>query len=280
MASLDLHLAIIVLFFLVCGLAAYAVRLAGHGAARFARVDAAGASPLLGKGAMQAAYWCLQPFGDACIWLGLSANTITGMSLVLGAAAGVAMATGHFGVAAALVTVAAFGDALDGLVARRTGHATAGGALFDASVDRYQEFFFLAGLAVYYHANTTKLVIALLALHGSFMVSYGSAKAEALPVKAPRGAMRRAERAVYLTGGALLSPIAAAIAARTGLPAWVGELPMLLSLGLVGVVANVSAVRRLRTMAREMNERQATVAAPPPSRPPPLQRAEAQREAA
>lgn len=253
MAQLDLHAALVVLFVLLAGLAAYAVRFAARGAARFARVDAAGSSPLLGKDVMQAAYWCLQPFGSALVRLGVSANGITGASLALGLAAGIVVSRGYFGLAAALVTVAALGDALDGLVARRTGTVSAGGALFDASVDRYQEFFFLAGVAIHYRADPLKLALVLAVLHGSFMVSYGSAKAEALPVKPPRGAMRRAERAVYLTGGALLSPLVAALSLRAGGPAWAGEVPVLLALGIVGLVANVSAVRRLRAMAREMN---------------------------
>ena len=161
MAQLDLHAALVVLFVLLAGLAAYAVRFAARGAARFARVDAAGSSPLLGKDVMQAAYWCLQPFGSALVRLGVSANGITGASLALGLAAGIVVSRGYFGLAAALVTVAALGDALDGLVARRTGTVSAGGALFDASVDRYQEFFFLAGVAIHYRADPLKLALVL-----------------------------------------------------------------------------------------------------------------------
>jgi phosphatidylglycerophosphate synthase len=137
-----------------------------------------------------------------------------------------------------------------GLVARRTGTDSKSGAVFDAAADRYDEFFFLAGLAFLYHEDLAKLGLVLLALVGSFMVSYGSAKADALGVRPPRGAMRRAERAVYLAAGALLSPIAGALADRFALPAWVGQMPMLAALALVGVVANVSAVRRLGAIMR------------------------------
>ncbi len=208
MTPLDLHASVLLLTVVAAVAGSYAVRLAVAGPAHFPRVDAAGASPFLGRSAMEMAYWSLQPLGNACVSMGLTANGITRASLALGAAAGVALALGHLGVAAALATAASLGDALDGMVARTTRTASRSGAILDAAADRYQEFFFLGGLALHYHDSAVKLAVTLLALVGSFMVSYGSAKAEALGVAAPRGAMRRAERAAYLCGGALLSPLA------------------------------------------------------------------------
>jgi CDP-diacylglycerol---glycerol-3-phosphate 3-phosphatidyltransferase len=260
MTPLDLHAAMLVLTLLLCTAAAYAVRLAVSGPARFARVDAAGSSPLLGKRVMQMGYWGLQPLARACIRAGLSADRITALSLGLGAAAGVALALGHLGIGGALATVSSLGDALDGLVARATGAATRRGALFDAAVDRYAEFFFLGGLALHHHDDRARLALVLLAILGSFMVSYGSAKAEAFGVQAPRGAMRRAERAAPLCGGALLSPLAGALADHAALGPWLAEAPMLGALAIVGAVSNVSAVRRLGAVGR------AAAAAPAPTR--------------
>jgi CDP-diacylglycerol--glycerol-3-phosphate 3-phosphatidyltransferase len=230
--------------------AAYGVHVSRAGAARFARVDKAGASALLGKGAMEAGYWSLQPVGRALIALGVTANQITLVSLFLGLLSAVALALGHFGVGAALTAMATLGDALDGIVARQTGTASDAGEVFDAAVDRYQEFFFLGGLAVYFRGDMVALSLTLLAVLGSFMVSYGTAKAEALGVESPRGAMRRVERAVYLDAGVVFVPIAGALAARFGLPSWVEHVPVLLALGLVGSVGNVSAARRLHAVAR------------------------------
>jgi CDP-diacylglycerol--glycerol-3-phosphate 3-phosphatidyltransferase len=255
MTPIDLHAAAAFLALLLCTALGYAVRLAVAGPAHFDRVDAAGASPLLGKRAMEMGYWGLQPLAHACIRAGLSADGITRLSLGLAAAAGVALAQGHLGVGGALAAVSALGDALDGLVARATGTATRRGGLFDAAVDRYGEFFILGGLALHHHDDQSRLGVALFALLGSFMVSYGSAKAEALGVPAPRGAMRRAERAAYLCGGALLSPFAGLLADRAQLPPWVAEAPVLAALALVGVVANVSAVRRLDAMGRALGGR-------------------------
>jgi CDP-diacylglycerol--glycerol-3-phosphate 3-phosphatidyltransferase len=82
------------------------------------------------------------------------------------------------------------------------------------------------------------------------MVSYGSAKAEALGVPVPPGAMRRAERAVCLCAGVASTPVFAWWAQGSALPPWAAQAPLFAALGLVAVVANVSAIRRLRFLAR------------------------------
>jgi len=148
------------------------------------------------------------------------------------------------------MVAASLGDALDGLVARRTGTASVAGALLDASVDRYEEFFFLGGLAIHFRESTPMLALTLLALAGSFMVSYGSAKAEALGVPVPPGAMRRAERAVFLCAGVAATPVFAWATADSDLPDWAARAPLLAALASIAVVANVSAVRRLRFIAQ------------------------------
>jgi CDP-diacylglycerol--glycerol-3-phosphate 3-phosphatidyltransferase len=196
-----------------------------------------------------AALWALSPFVRAVIFLGLSANAVTAISLVAGGLAGFFLACGHFGVAAVLFATASLGDALDGLVARATRTESAAGALFDASVDRYEEFFAFGGLAIYFRSSGVLLALMLLALVGSFMVSYGSAKAEALRVPVPIGSMRRAERATCLAMGTTLVPIVGAASARLHGPTWVGEIPVLLAIAVIAVAANLSAVRRLRDVA-------------------------------
>ena len=247
---IDLACSFAILAVFAAAAAAYGVHKSRAGASRYARVDRAGASALLGKGAMEAGYWSLQPVGRALVALGITANGVTLISLVLGLLSAVALAFGHFGIGAALTAAATLGDALDGIVARQTGTASDAGEVFDAAVDRYQEFFFLGGLAVYFRADMVALVLTLLAVLGSFMVSYGTAKAEALGVESPRGAMRRVERGVCLDAGVVFVPVAGALAARFGLPSWVEHMPILLSLALVGGVGNVSAVRRLYAVAR------------------------------
>lgn len=170
---------------------------------------------------------------------GISATAVTLARLGLAAVGGVLLGFGAFSWAAAFMVCASLGDAIDGLVARRTHTASPGGALLDASVDRYEEFLFLGGIAVHFRESALALALALGALAGSFMVSYGSAKAEAAGLPVPPGVMRRPERAICLCLGVSLSAIA-----------WVGPAPIFVALGVLAVVANVSAVARLRRVAR------------------------------
>jgi CDP-diacylglycerol--glycerol-3-phosphate 3-phosphatidyltransferase len=250
MPSIDLLSTGLVLALLATGVMGYCIRLFVNGSAHYSRVNAAGSSPLLGRGAMEFGYWCLQPFGRACIAIGLSPNQITGLSLLFGAAGGVAIAWHHLGVGALLAAISGLGDVLDGLVARETKRSNPGGAIFDASVDRYTEFFILGGIAFAERESGFILALALLGILGSFMISYGSAKAEALRITVPSGSMRRAERATYLCGGLLFSPITGFYAAQGSLPEWAAQAPMLAALTLVAVLSNVSAVVRLLAIAR------------------------------
>jgi len=223
---------------------AYGARVALRGRAASERVEREGNSVLVGKGAMELFHWVIEPLGAGCEWLGVSANAVTWGSLALAIGAGGALAEGHMGVGAALATVSAAGDALDGAIARRTQTASDAGEVLDAAIDRYGEFAFLAGLAFWFRASPAMLGITLLAVLASFMVSYSTAKAEALQLEAPRGSMRRTERAVCTILGAGLSPFAAAVN-----PAW-SVAPIAIAVSVVAVVGNVSAVRRLVAIAR------------------------------
>jgi CDP-diacylglycerol---glycerol-3-phosphate 3-phosphatidyltransferase len=218
---------------------------ASHGV----RGSRARSSLLLPRGAMDASLWALDLVARGLVALGVTANAITVSSVVLAAIGGVLLAFGEFGWAGAAMVAASLGDALDGMVARRSRSASMAGALLDASVDRYEEFFFLGGLAVHFHDSTPALVVMLAALVGSFMVSYGSAKAEAFGVPVPAGAMRRAERAVCLCGGVLAMPVFAWATRDYALPGWATDAPILFMVTVVAVGANVSAVRRLRLLA-------------------------------
>lgn len=231
---------------------AYGVRVLLKGRAQFDRVDRQGGSALLGKGLMEMAYWGLQPVGDLLILLRLSPNQLSFISLGFGALAGIALCFGHFGTAGFLSTLCSLLDSLDGMVARKTGRASESGEVLDASVDRYVEFFFFAGLIVYYREVPGLVILTLAALLGSFMVSYSTAKAEALQVTPPRGNMRRSERAFYLTLGAVLAPLSIQgfeLSPATSLyPVALGY-PMVFALFVVAVFSNLSAIQRLRAVA-------------------------------
>jgi CDP-diacylglycerol---glycerol-3-phosphate 3-phosphatidyltransferase len=236
--------------------AAYAIRLFVKGRAQFARVDKQGGSALLSKGLMEMAYWWLQPLARALVAARVTPNMISWSSLVFGLLAGICLAFGHFGFGGGFALVSGLLDSVDGMVARMTGASSDAGEVLDATVDRYAEAFFISGLVIYYRDIPVLQILALLALMGSFMVSYSSAKAEALHVDPPKGSMRRPERAFYLTLGAVLSPITISqFEYIRDYPIAIG-FPMVIALGLIAVLANASAIERMAAIAKEMRRRE------------------------
>ncbi len=234
----------------------YSVRLILKGRARFDRVNRQGGSVLLGKPIMEMAYWALQPVAKLLVFLRITPNQLSWASLVLGGIAGVAFAYGYFGYGAVFATYSAFFDSLDGMVARMTGHASDAGEVLDAAVDRYVEFFFFTGLIVFYRHSPFLVLLAMCPLMGSFMISYSTAKAEAMQVPPPSGIMRRPERAVYLTLGAALSTIPMPwLESSFGYDSSIGY-PMIAALIFVGALSNISAIERLWTIALMIRERE------------------------
>jgi CDP-diacylglycerol--glycerol-3-phosphate 3-phosphatidyltransferase len=179
----------------------------------------------------------------------VGADAVTGTALVLTTVGALFVVRGHFAIAAPLVILGSLGDALDGVTARTAGRSSQAGALFDAAADRYQEAAVLGALALHVHDDVLELAVVLAALVGSFMVSYGSAKAEALRVAVPGGAMRRLERAICLGLGLALVPLSTYLVQQGFGPGWLAEAPILLAVAIVAVVGNVSAVVRLRAIA-------------------------------
>ncbi len=164
---------------------AYSVKLILKGRTRYDRVNRQGGSVLMGRGMMEVGYWALQPVAKLLVFLHVTPNQISWASLVFGGISGTALAYGYFGFAALFACYSAFMDCLDGMVARMTEVASDAGEVLDAAVDRYVEFFFLAGLVIYYREMPVFQMVALAALAGSFMISYSTAKAEALTSSSP-----------------------------------------------------------------------------------------------
>jgi CDP-diacylglycerol--glycerol-3-phosphate 3-phosphatidyltransferase len=248
---IDLACSTVLLATVLLAAIAYGVRVAFHGPRANARVEREGKSLLVGKGAMEMFHWVIEPLAVASERLGVTADAVTYGSLAFAVGAGVALALGHAGMGAALATVAGAGDALDGAIARRMRTASEAGAVLDSAVDRYSEFAFLGGVAFRFRDSGALLFLTLLALLAAFMVSYSTAKAEALRLPAPRGSMRRSERAVYLIFGAALVPFVGAIDPT------LARAPIIAALALVAVVGNVSAVQRLVAVARGARARDA-----------------------
>ena len=235
------------------GLAAvmYGVRLAITGAARSERVGRIGGNMLVGREVMDWTYWALDPIVRGLAALGITANGLTWSALVFGTGAGVALAFGQWGLATLLATLSTICDILDGQVARMTKSGSNKGELLDAAIDRYTEFAFLGGLAIWFHDSEWRLVLVMFALLASFMISYTSAKAEAMQVTPPRGLMRRHERAVYLIVGIGLTSMLGDML-HDRFPSLPDHSFALVGLAMVAVVGNVSAVTRLVRIGRAL----------------------------
>jgi CDP-diacylglycerol--glycerol-3-phosphate 3-phosphatidyltransferase len=216
----------------------YAVRVSRQGRARFERVDRQGGSLFLAKPLMEMGYWSVAPIARGLVSVGFTANRVTWLSFYLGALAGICMASGAFGLGALAASFAAILDMLDGMIARETGTSSRSGKVLDSSLDRYVEFFFLAGVAYYFRETSWILLLALLAIQGAFMVSYTTALSEIQKVEVSRGSMRRPERLVLMIAGAASMPFTS----------WV----MVVALGLIGVVATASALLRMQEMRRRL----------------------------
>ena len=177
-----MHVQLWLLATVLLAMGAFTFRALGSGRSVSARVQKQGSSPFLGHLPMEFAYWLLSPIGKLATQLKLSPNLFSWTCLVLGFAGGIAAALGSVPLAGGLSIISALFDALDGIVARSRGIASDAGEVLDAAVDRYTEFFLLAGLCIYYRHEPWAMVLAQAALLGSFMVSYSQAKAESLNV--------------------------------------------------------------------------------------------------
>lgn len=245
---------------------AYLYRVSTYGRARYERIDRQGGSRLLGQRVMEMAYWGMQPIARWMVSAGITANMLSWSTVFFGAVAAICLGLGYFGAGGWLALLAAVLDALDGMVARLTDTTSLAGKVLDTTLDRYVEFLFIGSMIFWFHGSLWLQGLATLALLGSYMVSYSSAQAEILKIAVPRGSMQRAERMVYLIAGAVLTPIWASFAHQnvamlreweraSGLPAY-PQLPMILALGLIALVGNVSAARRFAFVLRELKFRE------------------------
>jgi len=209
------------------------------------------ALPLVGRTPMHAVYRALVPLGRGLASLGVSANAVSIASLFIAVIAAVAFATGHFGLAAAIACVASLADGLDGLLARITNTKSRFGQVLDTTIDRFVDALFLGGIAVHVRENVALLVLTLAAIVGSFMVSYASSVERELGVTGAPASMRRAHRLVYLLGAAAISPL---VGHAFGEVEAARLVPIVVAVGAIAVLGNVSAVRRLLRAARLSTE--------------------------
>jgi len=145
----------------------------------------------------------LKPLAKSLGQMGISPNAITVLGFVLSLISGVLIATENLLAGTFLFLLSGLCDTFDGVVARITGKKSRLGAFLDSFLDRYADFFPLAGIAYLAHKGNDDLLLllALLSIAGSFATSYARAKAEALGVECKVGLLERPERFFILLAG-------------------------------------------------------------------------------
>lgn len=114
---------------------------------------------------------------------------VTVSSSSLGGLAGVVFAMGWGWLAGLVGGISQVLDGVDGQFARLTGRQSAAGAFWDSVLDRYSDGAMLVGLIVYLLQLPAPiprwqiLVLGSLALIGSNLISYSSARAESLGIQ-------------------------------------------------------------------------------------------------
>ena len=195
--------------------------------------------------------------GRALAGLGLTANALTVLGLLLNAGVAVVIATGHPRWGGALLLVASAFDMLDGAVARATGSITRFGGFLDSTLDRYAEVVVFGGVLLYLlDTDDAKLGAALVfvATTGALMISYARARAEGAGFTASVGLAARPERVVLL-----------ALCLLIDRPLW--------ALWVLAVVTHLTAVTRILHVRRLALREPADAGAPRAGDPEPAKRA-------
>jgi CDP-diacylglycerol--glycerol-3-phosphate 3-phosphatidyltransferase len=133
--------------------------------------------------------------------LGLTANMLTVIGLVLNGVVAIIIATGHEVIGGFLLLVASAFDMLDGAVARATGTTSKFGGFLDSTLDRYSEVVVYLGVLVLMldtEDAKTGAILVLISATGALLISYARARAEAAGYTASVGLVARPERVILL----------------------------------------------------------------------------------
>lgn len=197
----------------------------------------------------------LSPAVRLLVRLQVRPNTLTNWGLGFGLLAGVLIGGGAFLAGLGAVALSGLCDVLDGQVARSSQQASPFGAFYDSVLDRFSEGFILTGLAWHFAggpafgavppeaSSPATVAVILLALTGSFLVSYARARAEGLGISCRIGLLQRPERFVILMAALALGTI----------PGHGYDL-MKGALVLLAILANGTAVQRIRHLHRALKK--------------------------
>jgi CDP-diacylglycerol--glycerol-3-phosphate 3-phosphatidyltransferase len=184
----------------------------------------------------------LAPVVRLAMALHLTPNTVTVIGLGITAVASLLVANGFLLVGAALLTAGSLLDAVDGALARAQGGGTAFGGFLDSTLDRAGEAILYIGIAAWLLATQPGVIVPVLALivalAGSFLVSYAHARAQGIGLAADVGLAPRTERLVIVIAGI-------ALAGLGFVPGLIGALVLIAALTVATVVQRIWHVWRL-----------------------------------
>ncbi len=143
---------------------------------------------------------------------------ITVISMLLGIWAGIVYARGCGFTAGLIALLSQTLDGVDGQLARLTSRQSSSGAFLDSVLDRYADGAMVIGLIIYNVKMNSEigsgavLIIGALALIGSGLISYTSARAESLKLDLGQPTLAsKGTRTIVTIVCALLSPISSLI---------------------------------------------------------------------
>lgn len=138
----------------------------------------------------------IYPLASAIAKTKISPNTISLMGVIFALSSATLYYYRELWIAATMLLVSGFLDALDGAVARIEGKATKFGAFLDSLLDRYADSAVIAAIIL---AGLCDLLLGVIALIGTLLVSYSRAKAELEGIQMSGiGLMERAERILLI----------------------------------------------------------------------------------
>jgi CDP-diacylglycerol--glycerol-3-phosphate 3-phosphatidyltransferase len=133
----------------------------------------------------------------------LTPNAISITGLIGNLIAAVLILEHDFVLAGVAFILGSLCDMFDGRYSRMSGKGTPFGAFLDSTLDRVEEGVVLAAVATWFAEDSNEFAVGatVVAVVGSYMVSYTRARAEALGVSGKAGIASRAVRVVILSAG-------------------------------------------------------------------------------
>jgi len=210
---------------------------------------------LLSTRAKEAGRLLLSPVVKLAVALHLTPNAITLIGFGVVAFAAALVGTGNLLIGALLLTGGSLLDAVDGALARATGAGSQFGSFLDSTLDRAAEALLYGGIMAYYLGSSAQpawpVLLALVALAGSFLVSYTRARAEGIGLTASVGLAPRMERLVLTIGGIGLAGLGFDVAL-------IGALVIVALLSTATAIQRIWHVHRLSTVTPAAASNQAT----------------------